>query len=115
MTIGGRCSGGATVAASSRCSSVRKRVTAWFGSTPRKFRPDRKTPPAFIVHGADDDKVPASNAQDIYAAFREAGVPAELQLLPGAGHGFGLRGTGPGKEWPLLCAAWLRRTGVLAP
>lgn len=39
--------------------------------------------PLFIIHGADDDLIRASEAQSLYAA---AGEPRELWLLPGSGH-----------------------------
>jgi dipeptidyl aminopeptidase/acylaminoacyl peptidase len=58
--------------------------------------------------------VPARNAEDIFAALQKAGVVSELHVFPGAKHGFALRGTGPEKEWPTLCAAWLRKIGMLS-
>jgi acetyl esterase/lipase len=70
------------------------------------------TPPTFIVQGAADDRVPASHAERILAALRKAEVESEMHIFPGAGHGFALRGMGPEKEWPALCAAWLKKIGA---
>jgi acetyl esterase/lipase len=74
---------------------------------------DANSPPTFIVHGAADSKVPARNAKGISAALQKAGVASEIHVFPDAEHGFALRGTGPEKEWPTLCAAWLRKVGML--
>ena len=37
-----------------------------------------------LIHGTNDDVLPASCSRQIYAA---AGQPKELKLLPGNGHG----------------------------
>lgn len=44
-------------------------------------------PPFFLVHGAQDSVVPASQSQKLYDVLRQAGVPAELLLVENAGHG----------------------------
>lgn len=45
-------------------------------------------PPALIIHGDADLLVPIQQAQLIIARFKEAGVPAELIVKPGAAHGW---------------------------
>lgn len=43
--------------------------------------------PVLLIHGSDDRCTPLSEAQQFYAAVRERGVPAELAVYPGEGHG----------------------------
>ncbi|MGQ9574393.1 MAG: alpha/beta fold hydrolase [Thermoguttaceae bacterium] len=50
-------------------------------------------PPTLIIHGDADQLVPIQQAELIMAKFKEAGVPAELVVKKGAGHG-----------WPTLLA-----------
>ncbi|GAB3150434.1 alpha/beta hydrolase [Amycolatopsis stemonae] len=43
-------------------------------------------PPILLMHGEDDDLVPASQSIRLAEALREAGAPVELHLVPGARH-----------------------------
>jgi acetyl esterase/lipase len=45
------------------------------------------TPPTLIVHGDADNLVPIQQAETFVAKCKEAGVPAELVVEKGAGHG----------------------------
>ncbi|GER81726.1 MAG: S9 family peptidase [Thermogemmatispora sp.] len=45
------------------------------------------TTPTLILHGAEDDCVPVSQAHAFYRALRERGVPTELVIYPREGHG----------------------------
>jgi acetyl esterase/lipase len=45
-------------------------------------------PPTLIIHGDKDNLVPIQQAETIIAKFKEVGVPAELVVKPGAGHGW---------------------------
>jgi acetyl esterase/lipase len=45
-------------------------------------------PPTLIIHGDADTLVPIQQAELIIAKFKEVGVPAELVVKPGAGHGW---------------------------
>ncbi len=47
----------------------------------------RDDPPFLIVHGDQDDQVPIEQSQRLHAKLKETGVPSELVVLPGAGHG----------------------------
>ena len=72
-----------------------------------------KTPPAFVFVGDGDTRLPFDRALRTADMLRKAGVPVELHVFTGAPHGFGLRGTGPEKAWPGLCAAWMRARGII--
>jgi endo-1,4-beta-xylanase len=45
----------------------------------------------------------------VYLRFKRAGVPAELHIYAGAGHGFGLRESNksPAGAWPTRLREWL--------
>jgi acetyl esterase/lipase len=45
-------------------------------------------PPTLIIHGDKDALVPLQQSELIIAKFKEAGVPCELVVKPGAGHGW---------------------------
>ena len=42
--------------------------------------------PMLIQHGAEDRRVPFSNASELYRGLKEMGVPVELFVYPGMGH-----------------------------
>jgi acetyl esterase/lipase len=44
-------------------------------------------PPFLIFHGDLDDQVPVKQSERLHARLKEFGVPSELHVLPGAGHG----------------------------
>ncbi len=44
--------------------------------------------PSLIVHGDSDQLVPLSQSQKMIKKLKETGVPCELKIKPGAGHGF---------------------------
>ena len=48
------------------------------------------SPPAFLVHAADDKAVPVGNSFAYYAACLDHNIKAEMHLYPNGGHGFGL-------------------------
>ena len=45
-------------------------------------------PPTLIIHGDKDTLVPLQQSEAILAKFKEVGVPAELVVKRGAGHGW---------------------------
>ena len=72
------------------------------------------TPPAFIMHTAEDASVPIENSILFHRALRAAGVPAEMHLYENGAHGFGWQaGLGPASEWPRRCEEWMRFHGWL--
>lgn len=47
---------------------------------------ERAHTPMLIQHGAEDKRVPLSNAMELYRGLQEMGVPVELFVFPGMGH-----------------------------
>jgi acetyl esterase/lipase len=45
-------------------------------------------PPTLLIHGDKDDLVKIDNSEHILEAFKKEGVPCELVVEHGAGHGF---------------------------
>jgi dipeptidyl aminopeptidase/acylaminoacyl peptidase len=48
---------------------------------------DRMRAPLFIIHGANDPRVPLTEAEQIHAVLRAKGVRSELLVYPDEGHG----------------------------
>ncbi len=77
----------------------------------RSLTPELKitgdTPPMFIFAAADDRSC-GNSALVMAGALRDAGVSIELHMLPGGGHGYGLRkGNVAAETWPPLVEVWL--------
>jgi dipeptidyl aminopeptidase/acylaminoacyl peptidase len=47
--------------------------------------------PLFVIHGANDPRVPLSEAEQLVAALTANGVPCELRVYPDEGHGLARR------------------------
>jgi acetyl esterase/lipase len=70
---------------------------------------NEKTPPAFLVHAADDKTVPVKNSIVYFEGLQKNNVPAELHIFQKGGHGFGLSiDKGTQSAWPGLCLNWLK-------
>lgn len=67
-----------------------------------------ESPRAFLVHAGDDGAVPVGNSLAYYAACIEKGVPAEMHLYPGGGHGFGMYNTSTKDSWMDRLKNWLK-------
>ena len=72
----------------------------------------KDTPPAFIWHTMQDEKVPVENSLNLAAAYSRAGVSCELHVFPEGIHGLGLAQEIPGTaQWSSLLGAWLDKQG----
>jgi acetyl esterase/lipase len=49
---------------------------------------DRADPPTLLVHGTADTLVPPAQSEAFESVLRNAGVPVEIVMLPGANHGW---------------------------
>ncbi len=64
-------------------------LVSYFGPLPQgAVSAAAKLPPTLVLHGAADPIVPALNARAIGELLREQGVPHEVKIYPGEGHGF---------------------------
>jgi len=75
---------------------------------------DADTPPAFLVHAANDQTVSPQNSIAYFEALRHFSIPVELHLYETGGHGFGLApGGGTESGWPEACRRWLQARSFL--
>jgi dipeptidyl aminopeptidase/acylaminoacyl peptidase len=73
---------------------------------------NENTPPAFLVHSADDKAVPPKNSIVYFEALSRNNVKAEMHIFESGGHGYGLSvGKGTQSAWPGLCISWLKQRG----
>jgi acetyl esterase/lipase len=72
-------------------------------------------PPAFLLCGEDDRAGISEGLPELFVQLKHAGVPAELHVYTGVGHGFGVRSanTGAIAEWPDRFLEWLGTLGFL--
>lgn len=69
-------------------------------------------PPAFIAAAADDEYQP-NDAMQLYTAWRQAGVAAELHVYERGGHGFDLRPKGTTSDhWFDQLLQWMQSRGL---
>ncbi len=70
---------------------------------------DKNTPPAFLIHAADDKAVPVQNSINYFTALNEYDIPVEMHIYEKGGHGFGIKNLkGSTAGWPKDCENWLR-------
>jgi acetyl esterase/lipase len=71
------------------------------------------TPPAFLVHSADDPAVPVMNSIGYFIGLQKNKIPVEMHIFQKGGHGYGLAPNG-GTEasWPDLCIKWMKQMGI---
>ena len=71
--------------------------------------PEKGAPPVFLAAGFGDRTDISEGLAEVYLRFKRAGVPAELHIYAGAGHGFGLRAANksPAGAWPDRLREWL--------
>ncbi len=72
-------------------------------------------PPAFLLCGEDDRAGISEGLPQLFMQLKHAGVPAELHVYTGVGHGFGVRSanTGAIAGWPDRFLEWLGTLGRL--
>jgi acetyl esterase/lipase len=80
--------------------NVQESVTALLGGSPEEEHElahlaspvehvTKDTPPFLIITGDDDDVTPLAHQEHMVGVLRSHGVPVELVVLPGVGHGYG--------------------------
>src|SRR5699024_1082898 len=80
-----------------------------------ELRVTKQTPPAFLVHAANDQAVPVQNSLQFYQALLKHGQNrSSIHIFPQGGHEIGLVGNpGSTKQWTALCQAWLNELGFI--
>ncbi len=70
------------------------------------------SPPAFLVHAADDrGAAHVDGSAVMYLALSAKQIPVELHIFRDGKHGFGMLDRGnPINRWPAVCADWLKLT-----
>jgi dipeptidyl aminopeptidase/acylaminoacyl peptidase len=72
------------------------------------------TPPAFLVHAANDKAVSPHNSILFYQALLNHKIPASLHIFPLGGHAIALRNNpGSTQLWTSLCEEWLNEMGFI--
>lgn len=70
----------------------------------------KQTPPAFIMHSANDDIVPLRNSLEYCQALTDKGVSAVMHIYPDGGHGWCYHEWFVWKDlYKAELAEWLRR------
>jgi dienelactone hydrolase len=66
-----------------------KVVVEFFGGMPREMNLFiRRLCPVLILHGVADPTVPVAEAYQLQKLLEKKGIPYEMKIYPGAGHGF---------------------------
>jgi len=80
-----------------------------------RYAVNKTSPPVFIVCGYKDRPDIARGMAELYLKYKDAGVPAELHIYAGSGHGFGLRENDhkPEASWPERLYDWMEDLGFL--
>jgi len=66
-----------------------------------------QTPPAFLVHSADDTVVPVGNSIAYYEALIKNKVYSEMLLYPHGGHGYGINNKTTEDKWMDNLKNWM--------
>jgi len=73
-------------------SSIDGRIRAvveFFGGLPREMKLFmRRLCPTLILHGEGDATIPVAEAYNLQKSLEEKGIPYEMKIYPGVGHGF---------------------------
>jgi len=86
-----------------------------YPAIPKEMKLSKETPPAFLLCGENDRQNISQGLPELYLAMKRAGASAELHVLAGVGHGFGLRPTNKGEtaSWPDRFHAWMAGRGFI--
>lgn len=69
------------------------------------------TPPAFLVHAADDVGVPVGNSIRYFEALRAKQISAQLFIYARGGHGYGLNNPSSSDRWIDSAHHWMTSEG----
>ena len=83
-----------------------------YPAIPKDMKLSVETPPAFLLCGENDRQNISQGLPELYLAMKRAKASAELHVLAGVGHGFGMRET-RGPAWAPGFFKWLEGRGLL--
>jgi len=66
-----------------------------------------QTPPAFLVHSADDGAVPVGNSIEYYQALLKHKIYGEMLIYPHGGHGYGMVNPTTADKWMDNLKNWM--------
>ncbi|WP_316767703.1 alpha/beta hydrolase [Pedobacter frigiditerrae] len=69
------------------------------------------TPPTFLLHAGDDERVSVQHSLIFYEALQHAKVKSEFHILQNGGHGFALEHETRADKWFSWCSEWLNENG----
>ncbi len=69
------------------------------------------TPPTFLLHAGDDERVFVEHSMLFYQALQKEKVKSELHILQTGGHGFALEHPTRTDKWFSWCIEWLHENG----
>jgi len=82
--------------------------SSWAGGQKiTSFKIDRSAPPAYLLHARDDDGAKFSFAEEIEAAWKQAGVPVHLEAYDTGGHMAFNFPASRTADWPEKFLTWL--------
>ncbi|HEY1724089.1 MAG TPA: alpha/beta hydrolase [Steroidobacteraceae bacterium] len=98
-----------------RSSALPDFMALIYPGLPQDLTLSAATPPAFLLCGEADSPAIAQGLPKLYLALKQAGSSAELHVLAGTAHGFGIRPDNPPAVglWPTLMYDWLAGRGLL--
>ena len=83
-----------------------------YPAIPKDMKLSADTPPAFLLCGENDRQNISQGLPELYLAMKKAKASAELHVLAGVGHGFGMRAT-RGPAWGPRFYDWMDGRGWL--
>jgi acetyl esterase/lipase len=72
----------------------------------------KDTPPAFLVHAADDDIVPVGNSIAFFNGLHSFRTPASIHVYERGGHGFGMANPTSKDDWFGMVLNWMSGRGM---
>ncbi|MBE7179185.1 MAG: alpha/beta hydrolase [Mucilaginibacter polytrichastri] len=71
----------------------------------------QQTPPAFLVHAADDKVVPVANSLRYFERLTKLGIPSAMHIYEKGGHGFGMKNPTSKDDWFAMTLNWMEQNG----
>ncbi len=81
-------------------------------SNEKHVTPD--TPPTWLIHATDDDRISVRHSLLFYEALLKAKVNAELHIISTGGHGFAPEHPTRNMRWLDPCFDWMKEIGFLS-